>query len=531
MSLEELSNRVEALYSPHSDPTSRHAADHWIQQFRQSSDPSTWTIAFAAASGQQNVSPLLRVVAAQILATKAREQLHLTQDVSQRLETANSLAWALASAPSCSECLAATSALCIALANALISVPNPPVPLEILAPVLPPPILLEFLTILPAECEDRWAAWQRVGSAAGDDWGALEMKLRSQEWSVDIGRWMCQLHASTSTSEPRSDDKECTVRVPLGTTTAASLEAAIARCFAAWTKWGCLFHMHPGHYEYLIGLSGNLMLAGAHRTGFGAVVPGAAVGAEALLEAIEHAPESAHGALLRAILPLPSHISNLVASKMDFGPLLLVYATYLGTNAQRAANFEDTAEEAPLLRNGVLQLLHLPGWASCVAVAEDGEDEAVRRVESFLSLLDAVGEIIEAINAGVEALNQEAYSSQQQREQRQKQQQGNISFSRQLEIVEFVRNVVAALLHQVRAPEAAFSIGSPYASTASDGFKTCMAVHAHLRAHAQGPLEAAAQCLGPEMFADLVHGSISHAAGQHGATSVPAQQRIDVGDS
>lgn len=84
------------------------------------------------------------------------------------------------------------------------------------------------------------------------------------------------------------------------------LTLGVLRCFAAWTKWGCLQHVDQAHAAYFATLAGQLLFAPDPSASplFQAAV-------DAATEIVEHATEALQPLLLQLAAALPARAAAL----------------------------------------------------------------------------------------------------------------------------------------------------------------------------------------------------------------------------
>lgn len=167
--------------------------------------------------------------------------------------------------------------------------------------------MLEFLTLLPQECEDAAAAAQPASAEHG--WA---LKARAHEWSPEVAAWLHSVHSSSSSSAVGGGPSCSPGAAAAGA--GELLTLAVLRCFAAWVKWGCLQYVEARHAAYFASLAGELLFASEAARGqpFHPLLLPAAV--DAATEIIEHASEELQPLLLQLAGALPARAAALRAS-------------------------------------------------------------------------------------------------------------------------------------------------------------------------------------------------------------------------
>ncbi|KAL4458064.1 hypothetical protein ABPG75_012929 [Micractinium tetrahymenae] len=355
--MEDFARCAALLASPSTEPALRAQADSWLAAFRI--EPAAWSAALGVLRGDAGAAPPeARLQATSLLAWKAKRQLLQLQPVERQAELAEALA-ALVAAPASQGQLedAAVRGLCVALANLAIQCSTWARPLETLGPRLSQQRMLEFLTLLPQECEDAAAAAQSASAEQG--WA---LKARAHEWSPEVAAWLHSVHSSGGSSSGGGSSPSRSPGGQPGTAAGEALTLAVLRCFAAWVKWGCLQYVETRHAAYFATLAGELLFASDAARGqpFHPVLLPAAV--DAATEIIEHAPEELQPLLLQLAGALPARAAVLRASgnpgaQEAAEELCHVFALFCSTHCALCAA---AGPQGEALREGQLQLLSLP---------------------------------------------------------------------------------------------------------------------------------------------------------------------------
>jgi hypothetical protein len=436
MYLDEFAARLHQLEDPYTDVQTRHAADQWLTQFRDS--PQAWSTAQSSLSAGD---PSLWPHAAQILAYKSKRQLAQIHEIEQRMELLHTLSKTLATLSSSSSHLPATAGsssnlssfravtqgLCTAIANLIVQLPTLTRPLETMGSLLDQHLMIEFLTILPAECDDAYAALQ-ASTATDANEAAFLLKQRAGEWCTEVGTWLYNLINLMVRSQPQltaylNSPRGSPLNMQTDTIAAAvvvlpSLFVPSISCFSAWIKWGGLFYMAQEHWEYMLRLSSTVLIctgtaASIHNreiSSSAAAAAAAVAGVEALSEAIDRPAPKTQRLLLEICLGISQHITtvfplgstttNMTSSTYSdhYRHVTHVYTTYCSTNANVVAS-ETT--EGVVLRNVLLHLVALSGEraaTSGVSYNKDSEEEDEdEETGGGVPAIDALGDILEAL--------------------------------------------------------------------------------------------------------------------------------------
>ena len=250
--------------------------------------------------------------------------------------------------------------------------------------------MLEFLTLLPQECEDAAAAAQAASAEVA--WG---LKARAHKWSPEVAAWLHALHSSSgaaaaaspgaaqgppsphqhspAAAQQREEWEALTLAVlgcfgavsaqPPGSTPPSRAESCPALrpwhrhcrtlttalrppvpatcCLPAlqWVKWGCLQYVAPHHAAYFASLAGELLFAGDPARGlpFSPTCLPAAV--DAASEIIEHATEELQPLLVQLAAALPARAAALAAAGGGAAAeeLSHVFSLFVGTHAPLCA--------------------------------------------------------------------------------------------------------------------------------------------------------------------------------------------------
>jgi hypothetical protein len=419
MYLDEFAARLHQLEDPYTDVHTRHAADQWLTQFRDS--PHSWITAQSVLSSA-NSDPSLWPHAAQILAYKCKRQLAQIEAIEQRMLLLQTLSTALATLSSSSSLLlqpatassssAVTMALCVAISNLILQLPTLPHPLQTIGSLLNQQVMLEFLTVLPGECEDAYTALQAsTANDAGE--AAFLLKERAGEWCIEVGAWLYSLInsmvqsqpqlaaflSSSSSSDPRSVPKNAAAVLP-------PLFIPSINCFSAWIKWGGLFSMEQQHWEYMLRLSSALLFgSGNGNNSPNAAAAAVVAGMEALSEAIERPAPATQGILLEICLRISQYITSTYplgststsSTTEQYRHMTHVFTTYCSTNAMAVAS---QTPEGTALRHGLLHLVALAGQKAANTSGPSGDnddDEDEEEDSGGVPAVDALGDILEAI--------------------------------------------------------------------------------------------------------------------------------------
>jgi len=438
MHLDDFAARLRQLEDPYTDVQTRHAADQWLTQLRDS--PHAWSTAQAALSAGD---PSLWPHAAHILAYKSKRQLAQIEAIDQRMKLLQKLSTTLATlsssshmpathptSSSSSSFRAVTQGLCIAISNLIIQLPTLPRPLESMGSLLDEHVMLDFLTILPGECDDAYSALQ-TSMATDASEAAFLLKQRAGEWCGEVGSWLYNLLNSMVQSHPQlaayltsTGGSPLINMQPNTTTTAAAMFPPLfvpsISCFSAWIKWGGLFYMAQEHWEYMLRLSSTVLIstgtdASIHyggSMGVSAVSAAVVAGVEALSEAIERPAPKTQRVLLEICLRIAQYITivfplgntnnNMTNSSTDsicsdhYRHVTHVLTTYCSTNASVVAS---EATEGGVLRNVLLHLVALSGERAATSAAhnDDNAEEDEEEGTGGAPAVDALGDVLEAI--------------------------------------------------------------------------------------------------------------------------------------
>jgi hypothetical protein len=211
--------------------------------------------------------------------------------------------------------------------------------------------MLEFLTLLPQECEDAAAAAQSASAELA--WG---LKARAHEWSPEVAAWLWTLHSSGGTGSsgsfssgvgspggPPSPAQQAPQQPQLGLLLQEEgwqhLTLSVLRCFGAWVKWGCLQYIDPRHASYFASLAGELLFSADPARGLPyhpACLPAAV---DAATELIEHATEALQPLLLQLAAALPARATALRAADGEAAAeeLCHVFALFCSTHCELTA--------------------------------------------------------------------------------------------------------------------------------------------------------------------------------------------------
>ena len=425
---DEFAARLRQLEDPYTDAQTRHAVDRWLTQFRD--NPHAWLTAQSALALDKD--PSLWPHAAQILSYKCKHQLAQIEAIEQRIALLQTLLTALAtltsSLPSTSTATATasravTQGLCVAISNLILQIPTLPVPLQTLGSLLNQQTMLEFLTVLPGECEDAYQSLQASADADASE-AAFLLKQRAGEWCIEVGAWLYNVLNSVvqSDSQLAAFLSPAAMAAPPGPSSFSPFLVPCISCFAAWIKWGGLFFMAQEHWEYMLRLSSGFLLtttsiSSSNASGSAAGV--AAAGVEAISEAIERPAPATQRILLEITLRISQHIctafplgSTSTNFNLQYRHMTHVFTTYCSTNANSVAS---ATPEGAVLRNGLLHLVALAGEkATGSGVGSGGgggghdlesinfdyndEDEDEEEESSGgVPAVDALGDVLEAI--------------------------------------------------------------------------------------------------------------------------------------
>lgn len=480
--MDEFAASAAALSSPFTHPHTRRAADRWLTRFQSS--PDAWAISQQVLASPAD--PRLRLLAAQVFAHKVKRQLDEVAGEGQRHALLDATAAQVAAAAACGEA-ALARALSVALAHLMLQCPGAARPLERVSG-LGQAALLQFFTILADEAEGAVAA---AVAASGE--AAFELRQRVRGWGAEVCGWLrdvlaAALYAPANLAAMPRPPGGVHEAVLLSGGPARAATAEVARCFAAWVKWGALdsSQVDPGPGAHLLQAASALLFLGEHDPAL------AELGVDAVLEAVEHAPEASQAALAALALRLPGHVASLAARGADAGQLAHVFACFCSTHAALAAS---SGPEGAALRAGLLLLLGLPlqGGAGTAASAA----------------LDGVSDVLEAA-AGAGLGRGEACESAIMDPEAAEQ---------------FAAAVLGVLLRQLELPESSFA-GSAIAAAAAAGDEE--GGPEALRLQAEVAVELCAQQLSPEGLMPRLQAAAQAAAAQHGAPSLPATRAADV---
>eukprot|EP00887_Chlorella_sp_A99_P001509 scaffold8.g1509.t1 len=394
---------VKVLTAPGGiEASALHDADRWLSQLRTS--PEGWAVAQAVLAARA-APPAARLQAAQMMAWKAKRQLSQLQPAVARAamaEAATAAAAAVAAAGAREDRLAAR-ALCVALANLVIHCSEWERPLEALALRLPQPLLLEFLTVLPQECEDAAAAAASPSAPAEAEFALRE---RVRQWSLEVAAWLHAAHsaalgapanAAAMAAQPGSLEQAVLQSCPA--TTGETLH--MLACWTAWAKWGSLAYVPQQQADHFLRVAAALLLSGREE------VVGA--GVEAISEVVEHGSEGLQPLLLALALRLADALGLLLqqACRQGQGAGTLWHAARLShvfclfcsahPALVAAAGREGTALRATLvglLLTQVQQEQQGEGWRQ---EEQGGEADDVEDEEGAVALpaLGAVSDVLE----------------------------------------------------------------------------------------------------------------------------------------
>ena len=499
MSLEDFATKLRQLEDPFTDIKSRHAADQWLIQFRNS--PQAWT---AAQAGLSSIFQL-RTPCAQMLAYKTKKQLDQLPSPDQRGALLESIVGILASNALGGD-LAAVRALCIAISNLIIHSPDLQRPLESLAARLSDGLMLELLTVLPGECEDYYESNQHISSNGASEFN-LQLKQRAQEWCQEVGAWLSSSQTSILQSDPALHAlprQPTSIEEALQHAGHAAITAscALIRCFAAWIRWGGLFHMAVQHWEQLLRVSGGLMLLDP---GTAPYEEGLHCGVETIIEAIERPCDGAQSILLDICLRLPQQAVILAQKGANFGQLEHVFASYCSTNTQLVAS---GTPQGAALRNALLHFVSMEGSSSTREF--DNEDEG----DNGVPAVDALGDVMETV-----------LDSNGDDEDRRASTTESSVFNNKInaERIQFAGSAVVLFMQITQCPPEALLLGS------SSG-----AVHAlpaglrALRAQSAWPLWLCGEILTADGITKRIYESFQSVVAQNGLPSPEALRALDV---
>jgi hypothetical protein len=525
MYLDEFAARLHQLEDPYTDIQTRHVADQWLTQFRDT--PHSWSTAQSALSSPS--SHALWPHAAQILAYKCKRQLTQIEAIEHRMALLQTLSAALATlskqlsatATASSSSRAITQGLCVAISNLIIHLPTLPNPLEAIGSLLDQQVMLEFLTILPGECDDAYSALQASTASEASE-AAFLLKQRSGEWCIEVGAWLF-----SNSSQGGDDGSSLFSAGQLPPLLVPSIS-----CFAAWIKWGGLFFMQQEHWEYMLRLSSSLLLynhSGSNNSQFSAAAAAAAaVGVEALSEAIERPAPATQRTLLEISLRIAQYISTIYplgsthssstisggsASAEQLRQLTHVFTTYCSTNASIVAAM---TSEGGLLRNGLLHLVAFAGekasrGGSGSQEEADGEeadgeevDEEEEESGGGVPAIDALGDVLEAIvdsslasDLGT-AINDQIIGGGGGNGDDNSNKEHPLLFGH--ERIQFTSTVLSVLLQYSQAPVLYLLPNSPKTTTAPAAAVKVPSRLSHFRTQAEWPLWLCGEILKADTF-------------------------------
>ena len=415
---------LDALYSPYTDPLIRRDVDAWIQRFRDTLDTSTWEATFRILlrDGPH------RETAAVFLAHKARGmalQLRLI-DATQIEILVHEIAGALAGGLLGGEGDGVVPRLVMmGLARLVLGAvvrekeeeqENETCQrsdvVQWISTRLPREAMVQFLMVLAEECQEWWARGQRSmlpvhANVSMEDSGAnhidasavyattsLRVKLKAQEWSVEVGRWLCLVHdvpcwdRQRHTAEdsgslqldsftPQPSNVFQVTEVGVGSVLDIQREkmnrssVAVLRCFTAWVKWGALFFMSQEHAIYLLTVANSLLwkTATISKDDTTAVdgdsTDPCLVSAEGIVEAIENSPDSGPVAdvLLQIVISIAKYITECAHQssqssntiKLDcLKAITMILTSFAAANTSLVSS---GTSEGSVLRSGVLDLI------------------------------------------------------------------------------------------------------------------------------------------------------------------------------
>lgn len=255
--------------------------------------------------------------------------------------------------------------------------------------------MLEFLTLLPQECEDAVAAAQvrrHAAQQAGAPQPALVpatpcgrraatmprprclrwcatrcpcpipallqsasaelawgLKTRAHEWSPAVAAWLHAVHTAGSSGAAAGSSSRDAPPSPSQLTAAAALAGghedwqrltlAVLRCFTAWVKWGCLQYVDHAHATYLTSLAGELLFAPDPARGLPFHFACLPVAVDAATEVVEHATEALQPLLLQLAVALPARAAQLqvAGSEEQAAELCHVFALFCSTHCTLCA--------------------------------------------------------------------------------------------------------------------------------------------------------------------------------------------------
>lgn len=399
---------LQALESPFTDPQTRHEADRWLIQFRDSTHAWALIHEVLQSTGTATLPSQPFLACAQIIAFKCKRQLQQQlPDTNQRLSLVEMICGALEHhTHHVSPTAPPTTAFCTALANIIIYTPS--IPLDTLVARLLQrttaiPVVWELLIVLPEESQEvvtvaTTTTTTLSSSSSSSLTGAsnsevlLGLKHRMQAWGEQVGQWLYEQMQKQAAS--------------IHTTT------LILRCFASWVRVGALFTMASDHWTALLHYTSQLLSGSVTAGSVPSRVPSQKeyeVAVDVLCEAIEHASPPSLPILFDICIALAAPPTPTGPSHHAF----YIFSLFASTNATLAAS---NTSQGNALRSGLLSILVRTIHGTISAEGDDGDGGTANdQVEDdTMPVLDALGDILETMVSHRDACRQP-----QQREEEQ----------------------------------------------------------------------------------------------------------------